>query len=186
LGVPRPRVQFSSSWGRSFVADLTVSVAEILGRPGAYRDFRVSGSLEGAGVALAQLEADSLAAELRAESVIEGVLITGRVQGTTVLTCARCLKDFRAPVEVEVCELFAGPGHEEDDPDAYRVGGPDLHLEPMLRDVVTLALPLNPHCAEGCVGLCPRCGRELGNCSCEVEERDPRWAGLDALRERLS
>jgi uncharacterized protein len=119
---------------------------------------------------------------------MEGVLITGEVVGETELTCARCLKDFRAPISVDVCELFAAPGRStSDDPDAYLVSGTDVHLEPMLRDVVTLALPLNPHCDEGCTGLCSICGRELvdGTCTCEVQERDPRWAELDALKERL-
>ena len=168
---------------------LTVSVAEILGQPGAYRDFNVSAPLDGVQTALARLEPSLLDARLRAESVVEGVLVTGRVHGSTRLTCARCVTDFASEIEVEVCELFAGPGHEPGaDEDFYEISGADIDIEPMLRDVVTLSLPLNPHCDEGCVGLCATCGRRLDDerCTCTTEERDPRWAGLDALKDRLS
>ncbi len=170
------------------MADLTFSVAEILGRPGSYRELSIDAPLEGVKVALARLEPAAIRARLRAESVVEGVLITGRVAGETVLTCARCLREFPAPVKLEVCELFATPGHEGGDEDVYEVSGTDMHLEPMLRDVVALALPLNPHCAEDCAGFCANCGRELENgaCDCQVETTDPRWSALDALKERLS
>ncbi len=187
--------------GARLVAGLTIPVAEILGHPGTYREFRIREPLEGVATALARLDSDSMDAALRAESVVEGVLVTGKVHGGTTLTCARCLKEFGAPIDLDVCELFAAPGQEptdserlrerrstiEDPDDTYFVEGMEINLEPMLRDVVTLALPLNPHCKEDCTGLCANCGRELveGACDCTKEERDPRWAELDALKERL-
>jgi uncharacterized protein len=171
------------------VAGLTLSVAEILGQPGSYRDFAVSAPLDGVATALARLDPSLLDARLRAESVVEGVLVTGKVSGSTKLTCARCLREFDSSVELDVCELFAGEGHEAAaDEDFYEIDGVEIELEPMLRDVVALSLPLNPHCAEGCSGLCADCGRELTDemCTCTKEERDPRWAGLDALKDKLS
>lgn len=166
----------------------TISVAEILGRPGTYRDIQISKPLGGVRTALARLDKD-LDASLRAESVVEGVLVTGPVGGSAVLQCARCLKQLPAAVAVEVCELFYGPGHEPpEDEDAYSIKGLEIDLEPMLRDAVTLALPLNPLCDEHCKGLCARCGRDLNlnDCTCTEEEGDPRWAALDALRDRLA
>lgn len=171
------------------MSGLTISVAEILGQPGSYRDFAVSAPLEGVKTALARLEPSLLDARLRSESVVEGVLVTGRVSGSTMLTCARCVREFASSVEVEVCELFAGAGQElASAEDFYEIRGTDINIEPMLRDVVTLSLPFNPHCEEGCSGLCATCGRELrdGQCTCTSDERDPRWAGLDALKDRLS
>jgi uncharacterized protein len=57
----------------------------------------------------------------------------------------------------------------------------------MLRDAVTLALPLRPLCREDCKGLCARCGNDLnaGPCDCGGDDIDPRWEALAALRERL-
>jgi uncharacterized protein len=173
--------------GLFVVGDLKVSVAEILGRPGEYRDVRVSSELEGVSTALARLDPPEVRGDLRAESVVEGILVTGRVEADTALECSRCLKQISGRAEVEVCEMFVTPGHQVEDDDFYPVQGSEVDLEPMLRDAVTLALPLNPLCEEACEGLCPTCGkrRDLGPCDCQTEDMDPRWAALSELRERL-
>src|SRR5687768_12473353 len=101
-----------------------ISIAEILGRPGVYRDLRLVEPLEGVATALARLNDAPVDARLRLESVVEGILVTGRVEAETKLTCARCLKDFEAPVELDVVELFVAPGHQVQDPDeTYRIDG---------------------------------------------------------------
>lgn len=169
------------------VGDLKVSVAEILGRPGEYRAVRVASELRGVTTALARLDPPEVRGDLRAESVVEGILVTGRVEAGTALECSRCLKEFSGRAEVAVCEMFVAPGHVLPDDDSYLVSGTEVDLEPMLRDAVTLALPLNPLCEEACEGLCPTCGkrRDLGPCACAEDETDPRWAALSALREQL-
>jgi uncharacterized protein len=171
------------------VQELTFSVTEILGHPGEYRDIRVDRPISGVRTALARLTQGPVRAELRAESVVEGILMTGMVRADALLSCARCLDEFPSGVGLELCELFAAPGHESSvEDEAYRVRGTEVDLEPMLRDALTLALPLHPLCREDCPGLCPKCGRRLdeGSCDCFQEETDPRWAELDALRAKLS
>ena len=168
------------------VQDVKISVVQILGRPGASRDIRISRPLEGVETVLASVAETPLEARLRAESVVEGILVSGSVDAATRLQCARCLRAFSSEVSLEVCELFAeGQPIEED---AYAVDGEVIDLEPMLRDALTLALPLRPLCSEGCAGLCGSCGRDLneGPCDCSDEELDPRWAGLSDLRDKLS
>ena len=174
--------------GDARVQDLRLSVTEILGRPGEYRDVTIARPLEGVGTALARLADDGIEGELRVESVIEGLFVTGRVQGDADLQCARCLEELRSEVSVRVCELYAGPGHEaQDDEDVYRLEGTEIDLEPMVRDAVTLALPLNPLCRRDCKGLCASCGTDLnhGACDCKDDDMDPRWAALSDLRRRL-
>ena len=168
------------------VQDLKISVAEILGRPGLFQDVKLSPRIDGVATTLARLEEAPLDATLRAESVVEGILVTGSVSGGELLECARCLKELRSQVNVEVCELFEAPGHESED-DSYRVSGNEIDLEPMLRDNVTLALPLKPVCSEDCKGLCATCGTDLnvGSCDCTEEVVDERWAPLSALKEKL-
>jgi uncharacterized protein len=170
------------------VPQLKVSVAEILNRPGEYRDLDVRPVFEDVQTELARLEAGPLESRLRAESVVEGVLVTGRVSGAAALTCARCLEPFEGSVELDLCELFTTPGHELPEEEAYKVEGSEIDLEPMLRDALLLALPLNPIHDENCMGLCATCGKNLneGPCDCQVDEIDPRWADLSALREQLN
>jgi uncharacterized protein len=169
------------------VQQFSVPVAELLGQPGAYRDLNICASLEGVAVDLARLGEDPITADLRAQSVVEGILVTGRVEGSSELRCARCLAEFSDRLGLEVCELFAAPGHEQASEDAYLVAGTEMDLEPMLRDVIALALPLHPLCKEDCKGICALCGTDLnaGSCDCKQDDTDPRWAPLDALRAKL-
>ncbi len=166
------------------MSGLTISVADILGRPGAYRELHLDAPVPGVTTALARLAPDPAHADLKAESVVEGILVSGTLRADATLECARCLKAFDTDLSVDVCELFVAPSHEaQADEDSYRVAGTDIDLEPMVRDTVVLAMPFSPLCRPDCLGLCERCGgdRNAGECSCPPEV-DPRWAALDSLQ----
>ncbi len=186
---PRGQPPPQSIQNEENVQDFIVPVAEILGRPGEYRDIKISKPLPEVGTALTRLQEERpLQGELRTESVVEGILVTGKVEGSAELTCARCLKAFEGPISVDLCELYAGPGHEmPPEEDAYRVEGLQIDLEPMLRDAIALDLPLNPICSRDCKGMCAHCGQDLnlGPCACTEEDVDPRWAALAAIRDQL-
>jgi uncharacterized protein len=164
----------------------TVSVADILGKPGEYRDLDVKATLPDVRTALARLDG-SVSARLRIESVVEGVLVTGTVEAAASFECARCLAETRAPTTVEVCELFVTAERRAADEDAYSVSGTEVELEPMLRDALALGLPLKPLCRDDCRGLCARCGQNLNGaqCGCVDDTVDPRWAALSTLRAGL-
>ena len=166
-----------------------MSVAEILGKPGNLKEIRVSKELPGIRHALASLTDNPIEGDLKAESVVEGILVTGSLRGKALFECARCLTDTSSQVAVDVCELFVAPGHEAPpEEDAYKVQGLEIDLEPMIRDALALALPLNPLCREECQGMCAQCGRDLnqGPCGCVEDELDPRWAALSELRDKLA
>ncbi|MDQ3662637.1 MAG: DUF177 domain-containing protein [Actinomycetota bacterium] len=169
------------------MSNLVFSVAGILGQPGRRRDIVVAASVPEAGVALARLSDTPVEAELCAQSVVEGVLVTGRLLGSARADCARCARPVPLDIALELCELFVEPAHELAD-EAYELSGTDIDLEPVFRDVLTLALPLNPLCDAGCKGLCAYCGKDLneGACSCRLESPDPRWAPLEELKVKLS
>jgi uncharacterized metal-binding protein YceD (DUF177 family) len=121
---------------------------------------------------------------LRLESVMEGVLVSGDVAVPLVGSCARCLEPIEDTLELDVQELFAYSGStteatsEEDE--VRRVESDAIDLEPMVRDLVVLSLPLAPTCTEDCAGLCVDCGRRLDELPADHghEVLDPRWAGL--------
>ncbi|MGY1760343.1 YceD family protein [Geodermatophilus sp. SYSU D00779] len=121
---------------------------------------------------------------LRLESVMEGVLVSGEVDVPVAGSCARCLEPIEDTLELDVQELFAYEGStteatsEEDE--VRRVEGEHLDLEPMVRDLVVLSLPLAPTCTEDCAGLCVDCGQRLDDLPADHthEQLDPRWAGL--------
>lgn len=127
--------------------------------------------------------------DLRFESVMEGVLVSGTAHLTLEGECARCLDDLASSMEVEFQELFvyvdSRQSGEEADEDEYRLDGDLLDLEPVLRDAVVLALPLSPLCREDCPGLCSECGERLADAGPDHRHdvADPRWAALQGLTE---
>ncbi len=121
--------------------------------------------------------------DLRLESVMEGVLVTGRVAGPVQGECGRCLSPVSDSVDVAVQELFAYLPGEDEDEDVSLMHGDLLDLEPVVRDAVVLALPLTPLCDEDCSGLCPECGERLDDLPQDHahDAGDPRWSALQGL-----
>ena len=126
--------------------------------------------------------------DLRLESVVEGVLVTGtavvRLQGN----CARCLDEISSHQEVDIQELFCYPGKEMDDAEALHIEDELIDLEPVLRDAVVLDLPFTPLCRPDCAGLCPECGANLNRDPDHghAEPIDPRWVGLEGWAEPMN
>lgn len=122
--------------------------------------------------------------DVRLESVVEGVLVTGTASAPVTGECARCLDPLADRVEVPVSELFAYPDTATDDTtdpeEVSRVVDALIDLEPVVHDALLLELPQVPLCREDCRGLCAQCGgkwAELGP-DHRHETIDPRWAAL--------
>ena len=122
--------------------------------------------------------------ELRLESVVEGVFVSGEVCAVAEGECVRCLTPVSYDVVARVDELFAYPDStaeqttEEDE--VRRISGDYIDLEPVVRDAVVLALPLAPLCKDDCQGLCATCGERLDDLPAghSHDSIDPRWAAL--------
>ncbi len=118
--------------------------------------------------------------DLRLESVVEGVLVTGTAKVQLQGNCGRCLEPITSSEVVDLQELFCYPGKELDDEEASRIENDLIDLEPVLRDAVVLDLPFTPLCRPDCAGLCPLCGANLNKQPDHGhnEAVDPRWASL--------
>jgi uncharacterized protein len=121
--------------------------------------------------------------DLRLESVVEGVLVSGSATVEVRGECVRCLGDISDELEVGIQELYVYPGVEPDDDLASRLEGDLIDLEPLLRDEVVLDLPFQPLCRDDCSGLCVECGANLNNDPAHRHEArlDPRWEALRGL-----
>jgi uncharacterized protein len=160
----------------------TIDVRDLLGHPGASRAQSLHGTLEGLATEVARVPDDvPIEADLLLESVVEGIVVSGRLSGTFRLSCARCLTEFEAPFDVAVHEVFMA---EPDEDAGDYVLDPELGIEPgqMIRDVVGVQMPFSPLCRPDCRGLCEVCGgnRNLGECPGH-DEVDPRFAVLSHL-----
>lgn len=137
-------------------------------------------------------EGSDIDLDLRLESVVEGVLVTGTARVHVDAECARCLDPISWEELTDIQELFVYPpqdarGHRveegDEDEDAPPVIEDDLiDLETTVRDAVVLRLPIAPLCQDDCPGLCAQCGAQLSqDPGHRHEEQDPRWAALAAL-----
>ena len=176
---------------------LAADVRELLQRPGAHKHVVLRAPLPGLATPVASVPADApVTVDAEIESVVEGLLVTGKVSATVVLRCVRCLREVPQDLEVDVRELFAVPGSRsagldpgDDKDEGYAVLPDDrLPLDTMARDALVLAFPSFPLCRPDCAGLCPECGADRNTVDCGHAgpgATDPRWAALAGLRHAL-
>lgn len=124
-----------------------------------------------------------------------GILVIGELETTVELECSRCLTAFQTSTRFEIEEEFrptldVNSGarlSQEPDQDAATLIDERhiLDLAEVIRQDLTLSLSPSPVCRPDCGGLCPHCGqnRNEGSCDCDTEAIDPRWAALKASFE---
>ena len=127
-----------------------------------------------------------------------GRSILARAHLTTAIDgyCSRCLKEVRAPLDLDIEEealpsidIDTGlPLDREEEPDALRLDDHhELDLDQPVREAIFLAEPITLLCREECRGLCPTCGVDLNavtDHSHTEEAIDPRLAALASWRDR--
>ncbi|QSQ24915.1 DUF177 domain-containing protein [Pyxidicoccus parkwayensis] len=147
------------------------------------------------------------------KKVSGGVLLEGQFTANVASQCKRCLTDVTLKVPVSftlnlVPESLvhgddylkddeslmekkernqnneSGGSFELDDVDEEVFDGKTIDLDPIVREQLLLALPMNVVCREDCKGLCPQCGinRNEATCSCETKPVDPRLAPLKNIK----
>jgi len=106
---------------------------------------------------------------------------TARLHGP----CYRCLGDAVLEVPIEASEYQAESPEDEQMTTPY-VTGANLDVSQWAHDAVALALPEKILCRPDCAGLCGQCGKNLNDEPHvhEEEHGDPRWAALEALRQK--
>ncbi|RFU88534.1 DUF177 domain-containing protein [Streptomyces triticagri] len=147
-------------------------------------------------------EGEPVELDLRLESVMEGVLVTGTARARVTGECVRCLEPLEREVEADFQEMYSYPdaddrgrskqarsdddSADDEDEDITPLEDGLFDLEPVLRDAVVLALPMQPVCREDCPGLCSTCGARLADDPDHHHDAvDIRWAALQGLADSL-
>jgi uncharacterized protein len=140
---------------------------------------------EGSGVTL--LEPVSIEVEVR--SIGDGgVLVRGRMRTSVELECRRCLAAVASALDEPLDLLFEELRTEEADELAGEVhplpAGDELDLGEPIREQLLVQVPAYVVCNEACRGLCPQCGADLNQTSCEcVPSAEPGpWDALKNLK----
>lgn len=122
--------------------------------------------------------------DFRAESVDDGVLITGGVRSVAHGECGRCLEPIDHDIDQKFQELFLyesrTPENPDDEDELFTLDGDIADIEVAIRDAVILSMPLNPTCSDDCEGLCSICGEKWKDLPDDHSHEvvDPRWTGL--------
>lgn len=131
-----------------------------------------------------------LRVDLRATEAQSGeIVVRGTLKGTLAQECRRCLDPVETRLDEEVTLVFAPPeemgGDESGEMRVLPAGEREVDLSEPVREEVILAAPPYVLCDPGCKGLCPRCGTDLNEttCECAVDEPDPRWDALRSLKK---
>ncbi len=120
------------------------------------------------------------------------ILIRGRVAFRARLQCSTCGREFERDFDEEMVGEYASWEDDSDvadreldkeDLSRARLEGDMLDLRESVRDAIHLAIPMAPRCRPDCKGVCPECGTDLneGTCDCAAKARvrTSPFAGLN-------
>lgn len=101
----------------------------------------------------------------------DSFVLTGNLSGHLVLSCSRCLKEFKYKLDISITEELL----KKDIQDLSKVD-----LKPIFRENIILNIPIKLICSDDCQGLCSQCGTNLNlkKCECKEDNIDPRLAKL--------
>ncbi len=124
--------------------------------------------------------------------------IEAEVTVMATFECGRCLEGFSREItgsfEIVARHLKQGQSPPEetvsdDDEDipedilCLPYGEMSIDITGDVRDAILLEVPYKVLCKEDCKGLCPQCGMNLndGSCECVRQPTDSRWQALSGL-----
>ena len=163
-----------------------INLHELPRRAGEMREYSLNfPAPEDVGIPLLKIPTgEQINLDFKAESVDDGVLITGIVRSHAAGECGRCLEKVEMEIDQRFQELFLYASRASDNPDEddelFFLDGDVADIEIPIRDAVILSMPINPICSQDCEGLCAECGekwRDLPDDHAH-EVTDPRWTGL--------
>ncbi len=118
----------------------------------------------------------------------------GCLKALARMSCGRCLAEHEVPIEFDFSEacglaqidepLSYTQVTDESEPAPIPVlDGGVIDISELVRQLLVLHLPARSLCRPGCRGICPACGADLNEttCDCGREEIDPRLAPLREL-----
>jgi len=136
---------------------------------------------------------DLVKVRLTIQEIGEEFFCQGQMVAPVEEECARCLTLFKDELTNDISFIVKigeeksnlAADDEEENIIYLKPGEHVVDLRDLIREAIILALPIKPLCDPECKGLCPQCGANLNEetCDCKVEEYDNRWEGLKDLLE---
>ncbi len=171
---------------------LKINVAKLKSVKLAVEDINITADIDAASYGYAEIQpAAPFTFKGKAENLGDTIEIAGKVSGSLELTCSRCLEPFRFDFDVDVFEIYTNhpeiaAADEYDETNLF--AGDEIDLAPQILKQVFLEMPMKIICKPDCLGLCSQCGANLnlGECGCDREDIDVRFADLKDLLNRMN
>ncbi len=133
----------------------------------------------------------------RAQKITDLIEVEGEIATAVDLECGRCLNPFRQPLVIPFAITFSrelptvsaedNEGEVELTPEEMGLipfSGDEFSLVEAVQEQLLMAVPLRPLCRRECQGLCPQCGVDWNQatCDCEPPHFNGRFAALKGLK----
>lgn len=158
-----------------------IDISEILTTKGASLAFNVSEEISEAGFSP---DVEKFLSPVKVEGTVTNVngdfCVYAKGCAEVQMSCSRCLKPVNRNVKFNVDEIFSSTGKDEET-EAFT--GNIIELSSVVKKCILFSLPMKVVCREDCKGLCPVCGKDLneGSCNCSTEYINPKFEGLRSL-----
>jgi uncharacterized protein len=139
--------------------------------------------IEFAEVLLQDLELRNVTGSITITRTAQGLLIQVVLDAETTTECMRCLEPVALELSPSFTELYAFSKKTVTDSGLILPESGQVDLGPLIREYMLLEVPIKPLCKPDCKGLCPVCGENQNDITCQHEEDlvDPRLAVLRTL-----
>jgi uncharacterized protein len=120
------------------------------------------------------------------------IILDSETEINANLICDRCARDFQSIIKSNFRTVYLymvnynDADNEKEDVVFIHPDTDKIDLDEYIRDFAVLAVPMKNLCSEDCKGLCPKCGKNLneGTCNCSEENIDPRWESIQKLKTK--
>ncbi len=113
------------------------------------------------------LEVKELSGMVRISRTPQGMLMQGEFRAETGAECVRCLNNFMQPLATSFNELYAFDLRSVSDSGLLVPEDGNIDLAPLVREYLLIEVPISPICRPECKGLCPECGENLNQVTCD-------------------
>lgn len=96
----------------------------------------------------------------------QGILLQGDFEAWLDQECIRCLEPFPYKISTEIEELYALDERYVEEEGLLLPQNGFIDLAPLIREYLTMEIPIRPICKPDCKGLCPACGTNLNQGAC--------------------
>ncbi|HAB54208.1 MAG: hypothetical protein A2315_08615 [Ignavibacteria bacterium RIFOXYB2_FULL_35_12] len=120
------------------------------------------------------------------------IVLETELQLNAHFECDRCISDFDTNLKAKYQTVYLFGSNPDEDNESLNVtylpaDASEIVLDDDIHDYALLAVPMKKLCKDDCKGLCPECGKNLneGSCDCKNHEVDPRWLPLQDLKNKI-